>query len=406
MKQLILFFAFLGCFQLQAQLILPEHLSFDTSAFMISFRASHDIQSSAIRNEFTSVLLKGGTLTDEIKDRTLNKHKDINRIGREFTVELLLADYGLKLFKGKKYALMSLVNYQSLMGGVYSKDAFQLAFYGNTSFVGDSADFSGSEFQYIDFYTMGGGLINRKSKSWVSLNLVSVEDYFEAQVREGSFYLSADSSQAQFHLNGWSKNTFSSKSEGLGAALNFCVNFEVDWRKESRAMFQFNVRNLGFATIHSVKTYSVDSSLAFGGFNLKDLLEQDEQSFEQVSWLDSLGVQTDTVRQTIALPAMIQFGKILNTNSDLKTQSFFGIKLYPRLSYVPKLYFGIDHKLSDELHVGASCSYGGFGLLRGGVYAAVRKGKWDFGIGTEDIWGLVSQSGFGQMVGLNLKCIW
>ncbi len=407
MKKALLSGMLLMALVVRAQITLPERLRFDsTQTWMLSFRASHDIQTSALRNEFSSIMLKGGTLTDEIKDRSLNKHNDINRIGREFTGELIVADYKLSPFKGKKYGVMAEVAYQSLLAGVYAKDAFKLAFYGNSAYVGDSADFSGSEFQYIDFQNFGLGIINRKNKSWVSLNVVNVQNYFEAEVRDGSFYLSADSSQAHFALDAWSKNTYSSAfSKGLGFALNFCVNFEVDWRKNSRAFFQFKVRNLGFAGIRSVQTYEVDSSLAFGGFNLNDLLKNEQQSFDQVSWLDTLGVKTDTVKQIIALPAMLQFGKVIKEDSELQTQSFFGVKLYPRLSYVPKLYFGIDHKLSEEVHVGGSVSYGGFGLFRGGIYAAVRKGKCDFGIGTEDIWGLISKSGYGQMLGLSFRSI-
>ncbi|MCE3295095.1 MAG: hypothetical protein K0R65_809 [Crocinitomicaceae bacterium] len=406
MKKVLILLVFSSAFLLRAQISLPESLSFDTSRFMLSFRASHDIQSSALRNEFASILVKGGTLTDEIKDRSLNKHKEINRLGREFTAELLVADYKLTPFKGKRYGIMAEAGYQSLFAGAYSKDAFQLAFYGNASYVGDSAKFSGSEFQYLDFQNFGLGLINKRTKSYVSLNVVNIQNYFEAEIRDGSFYLSPDSTQAAFKLDAWSKNTYSSNfSQGLGVALNFCINFEVDWRKEGKAFFQFKVKNLGVAKIRSVQSYSVDSNLDFGGFQLDDFLENDAESFDEVSWLDTLGVKTDTVQQFIVLPAMMQFGKILDLNSTQQTQSFFGIKLYPRLSYVPKIYLGIDHKLSEDLHVGASCSYGGFGLLRAGVYAAIHKNNYDFGIGTEDLLGAVSKNGFGQMVCLNFKCI-
>lgn len=406
MKQLILFFTFLGCLQLHAQISLPDHLTFDTSAFMISFRASHDIQSSAIRNEFTSILVKGGTLTDEIKGRSLDKHKGINRLGREFTGELFFADYKLTPFKGKKYGIMAEAGYQSLLAGVYSKDAFQLAFYGNASYVGDSADFSGSSFQYLDFQNFGLGLINKRSKSWISLNLVNIQNYFEAEIRDGSFYLAADSTQASLSMDAWSRNTYSGNfSQGLGVAVNFCINFEVDWRKQSKAYFQFKMKNLGIAKIRSVQNYSVDSTWAFGGFQMGDLLQDEQQSFDEVSWLDTLGVRTDTTKQVIALPAMLQFGKILHTGSGQPTQSFFGIKIYPRLNYVPKIYFGIDHRISEEMYVGASCSYGGFGLFRAGAYLRIQHKKYDFGIGTEDIWGLISKNAFGQMAGINFRCI-
>lgn len=397
---------FVSCFFLRAQVSLPERLSFDTASFMLSARVSYDFQSSAIRNEFTNILLRGGTLTDEIKGRSMARHSGINRLGQEFTAEVQLADYSLTPFGQNKYAFFGEFGYQSLLSGVYAEDAFRLAFFGNESYLNDTADFSGSGFQYIDFENFGLGFTHKKTKSYLSINLVNVHNYFQADIRDGTFSMSADSSQAEFSLNARARNTFPPYfSKGLGVAVNICINLELPWRKESLAFFQFRVKNAGFAKIRSVQALAIDTAMTYNGFQMGDFLESGRTSFEGPAWLDTIGLRRDTVSHVVLLPAVIQFGKVLSLEPGLRTQSFFGIKVYPTVSYVPKIYAGVDHKLSEKFHVGASCSYGGFGLFRAGIYASMDGEKCDFGIGTEDIAGCVSQNGFGRMLALNLKCV-
>ena len=390
----------------RTQVSLPKTIDFDTTKrFEIGLNSSHDIQTTSISLKFANTLLKGGELTEDFTSKTLAKQNDINRIGREFSNELYFADYQFTPFKQNKYGLFAEIGYQSLSSGIYSQDLFEMVFKGNQNFIGDSAQFSGTGFKHYDFQNIGLGLIDKKTKSFLTLNFINLQNYAAGIATKGSYFMSPDSTEVDLALNAQSLNTYGSNfTKGLGIALNLTLNFEVPWRNEKTAIFQFKIKNFGAVKVNKLNSYEVDTNMAFSGFKFEDFLTNNSTDLSSISWLDTLNVRTDTISEMIVLPALIQFGKVLDKNFTGKTQSFFGIKLYPSLNYVPKLYLGFDYKATNEFHIGATGTYGGFGVLRVGVYANYQTKKLDFGFGTEDIYGLISKNGFGQMLHLKLIC--
>lgn len=390
----------------RTQVSLPKTIDFDTTKrFEIGLNSSHDIQTTSISLKFANTLLKGGELTEDFTSKTLAKQNDINRIGREFSNELYFADYQFTPFKQNKYGLFAEIGYQSLSSGIYSQDLFEMVFKGNQNFIGDSAQFSGTGFKHYDFQNIGLGLIDKKTKSFLTLNFINLQNYAAGIATKGSYFMSPDSTEVDLALNAQSLNTYGTNfTKGMGIALNLTLNFEVPWRNEKTAIFQFKIKNFGAVKVNKLNSYEVDTNMAFSGFKFEDFLTNNSTDLSSISWLDTLNVRTDTISEMIVLPALIQFGKVLDKNFTGKTQSFFGIKLYPSLNYVPKLYLGFDYKATNEFHIGATGTYGGFGVLRVGVYANYQTKKLDFGFGTEDIYGLISKNGFGQMLHLKLIC--
>lgn len=401
----ILFFSFLLSLGLQSQIIVPDVINLDSFNLSVKLNVFQDFQTSSIRNEFSSIIIKGGTINKQIKDNSYNKHREINRIGREFNVDLFIADYAFTPFKQKKYALCAEFGYHSVFSGIYSKDLFGLTFYGNQTFLQDTAQFSGSALQGINFQNFGLGFIDKKTKSYLSLNLINVQRFINAKIYDGSFMLNQDSTQAELNLHALSSMTYQSGlNQGLGVALNASLNMELPWIKDHQAIFQFNVRNLGFAQVKKVNTLSVDTTLSFSGFTFDDFIAGSNSDYRSISWLDTLGIKSDTTSQFVFLPLLIQFGKVLDFRYDDKVQSFFGIKMYPSLNYIPKVYLGFDYKLISKVYLGVSAAYGGFGVFRSGIYANYRSSKINVGLGTEDLYGIISKKGFGQMIMLQLRC--
>ena len=122
------------------------------------------------------------------------------------------------------------------------------------------------------------------------------------------------------------------------------------------------------------------------------------------SVMDSVGIYSNNFRPTYLLPGFIQIGKIVDDHYQGKFQPFFGVRLYPTLIYSPMVFGGLDYKPIDKLRVGANLSFGGFAGLRGGLYAHADLGKWNIGLSTETISGLVSQKAPGQSVYLRIGC--
>lgn len=392
---------------LSAQITVPDYVSLDSVKYSFGMNASHDFQSSALKNEFTSILLRGGLIDTELKNSVMDRQKDINRLGREFYGELYF------MAPASKFSEMNIPNwgtyyeagYYSIFAGNYSDDLLDLALNGNSRFLGDSAQFSGSGFKYMDFQTLGIGMYDKVNKSFFTLNIVNVQHYLNTSITTGKMNFSADSTQVDLDLNaGLESTTGANFSNGLGVAVNGCLNIPVTWTKNRNALFQFKLKNFGLAQVKNVQRFEVDTALSYAGFTLDDLLNFNQSKFENNQWMDSLGVSRDTISKWVTLPSMIQFGKILVDNYEGKFQSYFGVKLFPTLKYVPKVYAGIDYRAAEQLHLGLSAAYGGFGNLRFGCYAALKLKKLNLGVGTEDLFGLISKKAYGQMLTLRLKC--
>jgi hypothetical protein len=386
-----------------SQLILPNYLDTNEQKVYFSVRSSHDIQSSSLQLNMVSKLFRGGTISDQMINANSLNHNEINRVGREFTNEIkFISD--LPFLQLKNWNLLSEMNYNSLFSASYSGDLFNFVFKGNKNFIGDTARFSGTSFNYIDYQTFGLGLSHKKTKSNFSLNLINVQNYLSSDFSDAELIFAQDSTNMSVNLDGELNSTFTQKfNNGLGLALNFTLNVSVPWKDENTAFFQFQVRNLGFAKINQINRYQVDTLISFAGFTLDELINFDQSLFEGSKWQDTLNVRQDTLSKLIFLPAMIQFGKVLRTDCEQNFQSFFGVKLYPSLNYVPKIYAGMDYRFKNNFHTGISFAYGGFGNFRAGFYSNYQTSKLNFGFGTEDLYGLISKNGFGQMLSIHFQ---
>ena len=68
------------------------------------------------------------------------------------------------------------------------------------------------------------------------------------------------------------------------------------------------------------------------------------------------------------------------------------------------LYAGGNWRPVNWLDLGISVSYGGYTTFRGGLYAGIKMNKINLGIGTEDVYGLVSKNALGES--LNIRMRW
>jgi hypothetical protein len=135
----------------------------------ILFYGQGEYAASAIQRQLSSALLFGGDITAEMKDRSFNRHKSVNRIGGELSGELEYRNYNDSVFRPHLGWLIKVgtANYAS---AAYSTDLFGLGFYGNEQYLGSSVEFSGTKFQYAGWLKAGIGLVDKATKSSVSLN--------------------------------------------------------------------------------------------------------------------------------------------------------------------------------------------------------------------------------------------
>lgn len=361
---------------------------------------------SAIQNDLTSKFLLGGTITTAIKDASYDKHKGVNRLGGAVSGELEYRSYQTKLFKKKDWGLVVKAGYGAYAGSVYSKELFGLMMYGNERYVGDTISFSGTEMNYTSFQKVGFGFIDNTSKSSVTLNVYNIDRKVNVNFRDAELIQAADGMSVELELDGEASTSESAKfNQGIGFGFDLDFKLPVSFGENRTAYVQLQAKNVGVAYMYEPqRIYSVDTTFTYTGFEFDQLIGDDAIVFDSLDVLDTLGGSSELEKRFSLLPGYLQVGKIVDVHNNKRIQSFFGVRLYPTLLYVPYVYAGAQVKATDWLNIGINAGYGGFTNFRAGMYINATYNNWGVGIATEDIIGAVSRKGKGQAIYLRLRC--
>lgn len=409
MNKLIVIFLFSFSFlngSIAFSQLIPENYDTLKLSHELIIRGNADYFGTAIQNDMLSKFIRGGNITEDIKNNSLDHHKAINRIGGIGDAEIEYRNYDKHLFKKKDWGFNVKVGYSIFAGLLYSKDLFGGIFYGNDRYQGETMDFSGTKLSYMNFQKVGIGLIDAKSKSSVTLNFYNVSDRFSGEINEAQIFQHEDGSAIDVVLDGEFEMKRNLKfNQGIGIGLDADFKIPVNWIKDRKAFIQFKVQDVGVAYMYEKqKVYSIDTSFTFTGLQINDLIGENAIFNESFDILDTLGLKSTEKNRTVLLPGYIQAAKMVDDLQDHKWQSFFGVRVYTTLLYNPYVFGGIDFKAAKWLHIGASVSYGGFGKLRGGLYAGAKFGNYSIGLSSENVMGWFSKkNSSGQSLNIRLR---
>lgn len=381
-----------------AQLMYPTYSDSAIRHSVVELDGVLDMQGTALRREFSSTLLFGGFIDENMKNRSFERHGEVNRFGINVNTEVRYINGSGNFMKRDSVAWMVKAGYVAVGNLNYGQDVFGLLFYGNQSYLNSTAVFTNTRLDFAQFQKIGFGIVNKKDKSSVTLNIVNVQNYIGGSIRKGELTQNEDGSQVDLDIRGQMRATQGSDfSKGIGLAVDVDYRIRVPWGK-SHTSFQIAAQNLGFAYMYKgMVQYQVDSNYTYSGFRFNQLTSNSGPFGDKnFSLLDSLGISKRDVKRMVALPGYIQVAKLVDLQSAKKVQSFFGLRMYPTFSSIPQVFGGAYWKTCQKVHLSAALTYGGFGNFRGGLYATLNFSRASWMIGTEDVYGSVSKSGFGE----------
>lgn len=391
------------------QLLPVQH---DTTHYSqeIILTGNGEYSATSLRNELVSKLFWGGEITDPIKQSSFSKHKLINRFGIDLNSEIEYRNFNIHLFNKPSYGIVLKAGAYAIGSAAYSKDAFGTIFFGNADYLGQTANLSGTYFSYISFQKVGIGCINNISKSSLSLNFYTVNDYFGSHFQKASYTEDSDGTSLSTQLSGGFKTT-QGKSfvKGAGVGIDFDSRFSVQLNPKRKATFQILAKNIGLVNYYTgLDTYQVDSTYSFDGFSIQQLIGNASltvDSLNSSTFVDTLKIQHSIEKKTLFLPGYLQIGKIINDNDSSKTQAFYGLRMYPSLAYVPLLYLGGQYSINKHIQLGIQGSVGGFSTFKVGMYATLKQANWSIGIASQDVYGDFSKRGFGKSFLMRIRCV-
>lgn len=404
MKYSVLLLMLLPLLRSKAQHLIPS--GFDTlvrSYEVISYGLA-DYASSSLERGLVNKIFYGGEIDQNMKDRSFNRHGELNRFGFDIQAEAEFRNFKTeKIGKGKYGWLIrgGAYNYASL---IYSKDLYGMTFYGNERYLGEEATFSGSRGSIWSMQKIGFGIIDKKTKSNISLNFYSVGAYAQGLLSNAYVYQSEDADSIFLRYQGASEilNADGMK-RGWGLGIDAEYMMPLDLNQEKRIYIQFLVRNLGMSYLPELTNYSADSSLAFKGFTFEQIFGNEPLIGDNFTLSDTLNVKSTEYSAFRFLPAFMQVGKIVDDHNLSKIQSFYGIRIYPSVVLIPHAYAGVQYKPVKWYSTGISLSYGAYGLLRFGWYSSLNFKNWLVGVATENLYGTFSKKGLGESIVMRVQ---
>lgn len=386
--------------------LLPTYYDTVPEGHQIVLSGNGELSATSLQIDLFSKLYRGGFITEEIKDNSLAKHGRVNRIGFEGKAELQYSNFNANLFGKEDWGYTIKTGAYYFGGALYSKDAFELGFYGNDRFVGDTADLSGLDLSFTAFQKVGFGILSKKNRMSVTMNVYNIQSRINGDFRGLEVHQSESGDTVQLYYDGeFTTSTSANFNQGIGLGFDVDYFMPFDWGNGKRAFIHFSLQNLGVAHLYEdQKEYRADDVFTFSGLRFNEIVGDDAIINDSLDVLDTLGISSGVKNSTFVLPGYIQVAKIVDGMQEQKVQSFFGVRLYPTLIYSPLVFAGINYQPVDKLDLGASFSYGGFTGFRGGIYASGRFGPMSLGLGTENLIGLVSSKGNGQSLYLRLSC--
>jgi len=387
----LMFVFLLGCFEISAQYN-TNFLNYSRMGRSVSVNAEFDAGSNGVSTELVNKLIWGGYIDNDLKNSSARLLKDRNNLG-------LCLNYDVNAFlKGnKKFDFLIGIKNQEVVNASYTKDAFNLMFYGNAAYRGKEADFSNSNINALRFQEVKIGAVmhavDSVAKLGFSVSFLKGEQLFYVKTFDNSnFYTAQDGSELLFNSNfemalSDTSNRRLTSFNGVGASAD--LFFETPYKSAigKKSTIMVNANNIGF--IHwgdnSVQ-YSSDSTLRFTGYHVTSLRDLQDSAISSIN--------TDSLIQNLSNARKGSFNVNIPTNLVIINKIFFndvfnlsaGFRYIFNANYRPYFFLEPEYRVKNvtfALHTG----YGGYVRLNVGASVTWNSAGWYLRVGSNSLQG-------------------
>lgn len=381
-----------------------EFLNFEKTGRSVSVNAEYELGSNGIYNSLLNKFIYGGYIDQKTKDASNNSMKTLNVMGTNM-------NYDISLFFGRKSKYSYLIGFkdQRIFNSSFTKDFYQLVFYGNKPYLGETKNLSGSSINSLRFQELKLGFIWHKidttAKVGVSISILKGQQLFYIKAKEGSsLYTNIDGTELQFSSNfnmaisDTSKNSNPFSYSGVGASAD--IFFETPYKSKigKGSVLTVNANNIGFLHwFDNSVQYSSDSTFKFEGYHIDNILDLKDTTLAAIN-RDSIIKNTTNARQesfNVNIPTnLLIINKIRFTNKFILGTGFrylFNSNFKPY--FFTDAEYEFTKKITGALHIG----YGGYSKLNIGLAFSYNSPSWFFRLGSNSLQGYISpKNTYGQ----------
>ena len=263
-------------------------------------------------------LVNGGFITDKVKAESSKNLRGYNNFG-------ILLNYDVSAFVkgGKKFDFLIGVKNQEVINATYTRDFFNLMFYGNDRYKGQTANLGNCNVNALRFQEIKFGAmihhLDSLGKIGVSLSFIKGEELFYIKTnKNSSLYTSPTGNQLIFNSNfNMALSDTSQRNltnfNGVGASAD--ILFETTYKSKigKRSKLIVNANNIGFIHwLNNSVQYSSDSTLNFSGYHISTLNDLKDSTLKRIN-RDSLVRNLTNARKqnfNVNIPANLLFSSL------------------------------------------------------------------------------------------------
>ena len=360
------------------------HFKYPAHHRQIQLNTQAQVGSNAINTAFINTFLTGGYIDQQLKNSVRDRlSKSENTAGFDWNTEVSFTNYNDTLL-GKNWGYHIGVSNRIYGDFSFEKNLFQLGFYGNKEFAGQTVNITPAYGQIIAYQQFKLGFIKsfysetETHRLGFSFSFVNGNNRMMFDSKRGT--LTTDSAGNYIDINAQAtlmrtSADYSYFMANNGSGLAFDIGY--DGRLDKKHYLHFSVNDIGFiGWTRPGDVAEIDSSLHFSGIQFNNLLTANGQEFQ--NFVDSLGdkyVRTDSrTLGTTMLPMNIN----LNYTYEVMNQRIFlqaGFQTKMLRSYFPLVYAKGIFYPSKHVMLAAMVGYGGFAKLNFGLDFGVEFAK-------------------------------
>lgn len=360
----------------------------DTNANQIVVNSYGGVASNAIPQNFMNKFIFPGFIDKDLKDEASGKLKDENIFGGEFITDINTYFKPGSFTKNGFWGVGFGTNIEGNLN--FTKDLFNLIFYGNKPYAGQTLDLNNTSFEAIGYshidFTLGKSYKKNQATHnyWIDLGVVLGHNFTSFNLPLASVYTEPNGSYVDVTIKdgemAFSDTSSTSLINGFGGKLNLNYHYQSE-----KTTLLVQAKNIGGISWNSVTSYDIDTTLRFEGIEVDDIFEFSDSVLNEVTTIDSL-VNTKKGRAFRMLP--IDFN--VYYKKDLGKLAIDAIARYRIFTnYNPYVRVGAYYKL-PIFTPGVTVAYGGYGSLQVGLNTELNLAKkLKIVLGTNNILGAI-----------------